>query len=56
MLVNIYNLNTETEQAATFLDLDKMLETIKELYEKYIVLAGNLISFSTHYYIHTDAN
>ena len=33
VLVNIYNPNTKTEQAATLHDLDKMLETIKDLYE-----------------------
>ena len=34
VLVNIYNPNTETEQVATLHDLDKMLETIKDLYDK----------------------
>ena len=28
ILVNIYNLNTETEQETTLLDLGRMLETI----------------------------
>ena len=36
VLVNIYNPNTETEQVATLHDLDKMLETIKDLYDKHI--------------------
>ena len=39
VLVKIYNPNTETEQAATLRDLDKMFETIKDLYDKKIVLA-----------------
>ena len=30
-----YNPNTETEQVATLHDLDKMLETIKDLYDKH---------------------
>ena len=34
VLVNIYNPNTETEQVATLHDLDIMLETIKDLYDK----------------------
>ena len=41
VLVNIYNPNTETEQVAALHDLDKMLETIKDLYDKNIVLAGD---------------
>ena len=41
VLVNIYNPNTETEQVTTLLDLGKMLETIKDLFDKHIVLAGN---------------
>ena len=40
VLVNIYNPNTETEQVATHLDLDKMLESFKDLYEKLLILAG----------------
>ena len=40
VLVNIYNPNIETEQVATLLDLDKMLESIKDLYEKLLILAG----------------
>ena len=40
-LANIYNPNTETEQVTTLHYLDKMLETIKKLYEKHIVLAGD---------------
>ena len=43
VLVNIYNPNTETEQVATLHDLDKMLETIKDLYDKHIALAGDFI-------------
>ena len=31
-LVNIYNPNTKTEKVATLHDLDKILETIKDLY------------------------
>ena len=45
VLVNIYNPNTETEQVATLHDLDKMLETIKDLYDKHIVLAGDFNFF-----------
>ena len=45
VLVNIYNPNTETKQVATLHDLDKMLETIKDLYDKHIVLAGNFNLF-----------
>ena len=44
-LVNIYNPNTDTEQVATLHDLDKMLETIKDLYDKQIVLAGDFNFF-----------
>ena len=40
VLVNIFNPNTETEQVATFLDLDKMLKSIQDLYEKLLILAG----------------
>ena len=40
VLVNIYNPNTETEQVATLLDLDKMLKSIQDLYEKLLILAG----------------
>ena len=39
VLVNIYNLNTETEQVTTLLDLDKILEAIKDFSDKHIVLA-----------------
>ena len=35
VLGNIYNPNTETEQVATLHDLNKMLETIKDLYDKH---------------------
>ena len=45
VLVNIYNPNTETEQVATLHDLDKMLETIKDLYDKQIVLAEDFNFF-----------
>ena len=45
VLVNIYNPNTETEQVTTFLDLGKMLETIKDTSDKHIVLAGNFNFF-----------
>ena len=39
VLVNIYNPNTETEQVTTLLDLDKILEAIKDFSDKHIVLA-----------------
>ena len=45
VLVNIYNPNTETEQVATLHDLDKMLETIKDSYDKHKVLAGDFNFF-----------
>ena len=45
VLVNIYNPNTETEQVTTLLDLGKMLETIKDLSGKHIVLAGDFSFF-----------
>ena len=41
----MYNPNTDTEQVATLYDLDKMLETIKDLYDKHIVLAGDFNFF-----------
>ena len=41
VIVNIYNSNTETEPVTTLLDLGKMLEIIKDLSDKYIVLAGD---------------
>ena len=41
VFVNIYNPNTETDQVATLNDLDKMLETIKDLYDQHTVLAGD---------------
>ena len=41
----IYNPNTETEQVTTLLDLGKMLETIKDFSDKYIVLAGHFNLF-----------
>ena len=40
--VSIYIPNTKTEQVETLHDLDKMLETIKDLHDKHIVLAGDL--------------
>ena len=45
VLVNIYNPNTETKQVTTLLDLGKMLEAIKEMSDKDIVLAGNFNLF-----------
>ena len=45
MYIYIYNPNSETEQVATLHDLDKMLETIKDLHEKQIVLAGDFNFF-----------
>ena len=41
VLVNIHNPNTERGQVATNHDLDEMLEAIKDLYDKHIVLAGD---------------
>ena len=52
VLVNIYNPNTETEQVVTLHDLDKMLETIKNLCDKHIVLAGN---FNFFFYAFLDS-
>ena len=48
VLVNIYNPNTKTEQVVTLNDLDKMLETIKDLYDKNIVFAGDFNFFLIH--------
>ena len=45
VIVNIYNSNTETEQVTTLLDLGKMLETVKDLSDKYIVLVGDFNFF-----------
>ena len=45
VLDNIYNPNTEREQVATLHVLDKMLETIKDLCDKHIVLAGDFNFF-----------
>ena len=45
VLINIYNPNTETEQVTTLLDLDKILEAIKDLSDKHIVLADDLNFF-----------
>ena len=49
VLVDTYNPNTKTEQVATLHDVDKMLETIKDLYDKHIVLAGNFNFFFDTY-------
>ena len=43
--IYIYNPNTQTDQVATLHDLDKMLETIEDLHDKHIVLAGNFKFF-----------
>ena len=43
LLINLYIPNTETEQGAALLDLAKMLETIKDLYDR--LLAGNFDFF-----------
>ena len=45
ILVNIYNLNTEREQVKTLLDLDRMLETIKDFSDKHIVLPDDFNFF-----------
>ena len=45
VLVNIYTPNTKTEQVTNLLDLGKMLETIKDLSDKHIVLAGDFNFF-----------
>ena len=45
VLVDICNPNTEIEQVATLHDLDKMLEVIKDLYDKHIVLTGDFNFF-----------
>ena len=45
VLVSFYNPNTEIEQVATLLDLVKLLETIKNVYDKNIVLAGHFSFF-----------
>ena len=45
VLVNIYNPNTEREQVATIHDLVKMFKSIKDLFDKHIVLAGDLNCF-----------
>ena len=49
VLVDIYNPNTKTEQVVTLHDVDKMLETIKDLYDKHIVLADNFNFFFDTY-------
>ena len=48
VLGNIYNPNTETEQVKALLDLGKMLEPIKDLSDKHMVLVGDFISFLIH--------
>ena len=52
VLVSIYNPNTEIEQVAILLDLDKILETIKDLNDRNIVLVGDFNFFLTHPQIH----
>ena len=44
-LVNIYNPNIKPEQVKAVLDVGKMLETIKNLSDKHIVLAGDFNFF-----------
>ena len=44
-LVNIYNPNTETKQVTTLINLGKMLETLKDFSDKYIVLAEDFNFF-----------
>ena len=41
----LVNLNSETKQLITLLDLDKMLESIKDLYQRHTVLAGDFNFF-----------
>ena len=43
-----FNPNTDKEQVATLLDLNQMLEAIKDLSDNGIVLACNFIFFSIH--------
>ena len=45
VLGNIYILNAEAEQITTLIDLGRMLETIKDLPDKHIVLADNFNLF-----------
>ena len=45
VLVDIYNPTTKTKQVKTLLDLGKMLETIKDLSDKHIVLTGDFNFF-----------
>ena len=57
IVVNIYKLNTKTEQVTTYLDLGRMLKAIKDFSEKHIVLAGGFnFFFSMHPWIRTEAN
>ena len=53
--IYIYNPNSETEQVATLHDLDKMLETIKDLYDKHIVLTGDFNFFFDTPQVHAEA-
>ena len=41
----LVNLNSETKQLITFLDLGKMLEAIKDLYQRHTVLDGDFNFF-----------
>ena len=45
VLVSFYNPNTETEQVAALLDLVTLLETIKNVYDNNIILAGRFSFF-----------
>ena len=45
VLVIIYNPNIETERVTALLDLGKMLETIKDLSDKHLVLASDFNFF-----------
>ena len=41
----LVNLNSETRQLITLLDIDKMLESIKDLYQRHTVLDGDFNFF-----------
>ena len=45
VLLNICNPNTKTEHVMTLLNLGKILETIKDCFDKHIVLAGDFNFF-----------
>ena len=45
VLLNMYNPNTKLEEVTTLLDLGKMSETIKDLFDNQTVLAGNFNFF-----------